>query len=138
MDIKLQVGVKAFLQNKDGKFLLLKRSRAKYPTISGLWDIIGGRIDAGVPLFENLKREVFEELQLDLIEEPKLIDAVDILRVPGLHVVRLTYLGRIDGEPIVDTEEIEDYKWLTIEEIKNLDDVDIYTKQLLDTGILDS
>ncbi|MBP9798066.1 NUDIX hydrolase [Candidatus Woesebacteria bacterium] len=136
MDIKLQVGVKAFLQNKDGKYLLLKRSCKKYPTNAGLWDIIGGRIDAGVSLFENLKREVFEESQLHLTEEPKLIDAVDILRVPGLHVVRLTYLGRIDGEPIVDTEEIEEFKWLTIEEIKNLDDLDMYTKQLLEKGIL--
>lgn len=136
MNIKLQVGVKAFLKNKDGKYLLLKRSRTKYPTNAGLWDIIGGRIDAGVPLFENLKREVFEESQLHLTEEPKLIDAVDILRVPGLHVVRLTYLGRIDGEPIVDTEEIEEFKWLTIEEIKNLDDLDMYTKQLLEIGLL--
>lgn len=135
MDIKLQVGVKAFLKNKDGKFLLLKRSRTKYPTIAGLWDIVGGRIDPGTPLFENLKREVMEESQLELIEEPKLLDAVDILRVPGLHVVRLTYVGKVNGDPVVDTEEIEEYRWLTIEEMKQMDDLDMYTKQLLDKGV---
>ncbi len=135
MSITLQVGVKAFLRNKDGKYLLMKRSRSKYPTVAGLWDIIGGRIDPGVSLFENLKREIKEESQLDLIDEPKLIDAVDILRVPGLHVVRLTYVGNVDGDPIVDMEEIEEFKWLTLDEIRNIDDLDIYTRGLLDKGL---
>lgn len=130
--MKLQVGVKAFLKNKDGKFLMLRRSAIKYPTIAGLWDIVGGRIEPGTPLMDNLKREVFEETKLELVKEPKLIYACDILRVAGLHVVRLTYMGEIDGEPQVDGEEIDDYKWLTIDEIKKLDKLDIYTKELLE------
>jgi 8-oxo-dGTP pyrophosphatase MutT (NUDIX family) len=136
MDVKLQVGVKAFLQNKEGKYLLLKRSRKKYPTIAGLWDIVGGRIEPGVPLFENLKREVWEEVQMELKETPTLVDATDILRVPGRHVVRLTYSGHIDGEPHLDLEEVEEYRWVSIKEMKELDDLDIYTKQLLDKNIL--
>lgn len=130
--MNLQVGVKALLQNKQGKYLILRRSEEKYPNISGHWDIIGGRIEPGTPLIENLKREVKEESNLDLLSDPKLIDAVDILRVSGLHVVRLTYIGKIDGEPVIDESEIEEYRWLTIEEIKQLDDLDMYTKDLLD------
>lgn len=131
MDIQLQVGVKAFLKNKDHKYLILKRSSKKYPNVSGHWDIVGGRIDPGTPLFENLKREIFEETKLVLTEEPKLIDATDILRIPGRHVVRLTYLGTIQGTPEIDLEEIEEFKWLTIQEIHQLEDLDIYTQELI-------
>ena len=51
----LQVGVKIFLKNKEGKFLLLKRSSEKYKGTKGSWDIVGGRIDIGSKLMENLK-----------------------------------------------------------------------------------
>ena len=54
----LQVGVKAFLKNKDGKYLLLQRSSLKYADTKGAWDIVGGRIEPGTPLLDNLKREI--------------------------------------------------------------------------------
>jgi len=40
MNITLQVGVKALLKNKQGKYLLLKRSSVKYPEVEGHWDIV--------------------------------------------------------------------------------------------------
>jgi len=52
-NIILQVGVKALLQNSEGKYLLLRRSLEKYPEIKGRWDIVGGRIDPGSILIEN-------------------------------------------------------------------------------------
>jgi len=54
----LQVGVKVILQREDDKVLLLRRNPRKYPEIGPKWDIVGGRIDIGFPLLENLKREV--------------------------------------------------------------------------------
>lgn len=56
MELKLQVGVKIFLKNKDGKYLLVKRSPEKYKNVRGDWDIVGGRIEMGSTLIENLKR----------------------------------------------------------------------------------
>ena len=38
-----QVGVKAFLKNKEGKYLLIKRSPVKYPEVSNPRDIVCGR-----------------------------------------------------------------------------------------------
>jgi len=131
-EIKLQVGVKSLLMNKDGKYLLLRRSLQKYPEISGRWDIVGGRIDNGVTLLENLKREIKEETNLELIGEPKLVAAQDILRKKGFHVVRLTYIGNVDGEIILDEEENDKYKWCSREEVLNTDDMDMYFRELLD------
>ena len=132
--MELQVGVKILLQNKEGKYLLLLRSKEKYPEIEQLWDIIGGRIIPGSSLFENLKREVEEETSLVLEQEPKLIAAQDILRVPGKHVVRLTYLGNAKGEPKLN-EENTDFKWCSMEELKSAPDLDMYLKELLNKGV---
>lgn len=134
-DIELRVGVKALLKNDQGQYLLIKRNTKKYPEIQGVWDIPGGRIEAGVDYLENLKREIREETQLDLTEEPKLLAAQDILRVPGKHVVRLTFVGFISGEPILDLEENTEYRWLTFDELKNNTfnlDLDLYLKEVVD------
>jgi len=134
MDIKLQVGVKVLLKNKEGKYLMLRRSLEKYPEIKGRWDIVGGRIDPGSSLFDNLKREVKEETDLELIKEPKLIAAQDIMPNSEKHVVRLTYIGEIEGDITLDKTENDMYKWYTMGELKNLEDIDIYFKELLDNN----
>ncbi|MDP3740844.1 MAG: NUDIX hydrolase [bacterium] len=137
--MELQVGVKVALRNKEGKYLLLQRSSEKYLEVhkfGDIWDIVGGRIDPGTTLLDNLKREVREEVGLSLIEEPKLIAAQDILRIPGRHVVRLTYTANIEGEPRLDSDHVG-YKWFTIEELKNLKEMDVYFREVLEKGILD-
>jgi ADP-ribose pyrophosphatase YjhB (NUDIX family) len=135
--IELQVGVKVLLQNREGKYLLLQRSPEKYPEVwkfGDVWDIVGGRIDVKFTLVENLKREIMEETQLELKEEPRLVAAQDIMRLSEKHVVRLTYTASIEGEPRLDADHIA-YKWFSLEELKTLDKLDIYFKELLDKGL---
>ena len=128
--MNLQVGVKVLLKNAEGKYLLVQRSEKKYPGIGGTWDIVGGRIDSGAPLIDNLKREVKEETQLELGEEPILVAAQDIL-LPEKHVVRLTYLGSAEGTPQLDEENI-DFKWVSMEELGEIEPLDKYLKELLE------
>lgn len=135
-EIKLQVGVKIFLKNGDGKFLIIKRNPEKYPNTKGSWDIVGGRINAGTKLLENLKREVEEETKLEIIGELKLIHAQDIIPNPEKHVVRLSYIGETNMEPVLDTEENIEYKWLSVDELKNQEDLDIYVKEIIDKGVI--
>jgi ADP-ribose pyrophosphatase YjhB (NUDIX family) len=133
----LQVGVKIFLRNQDGKYFLMRRSPEKYPGVKGEWDIPGGRINPGSLLIENLRREVKEETQLEIISEPKLIYAQDIIPNEEKHVVRLSYVGETRGEPILDTSENVEYKWLSLNELKNYSNVDIYAKKIIDSAALD-
>ncbi len=133
----LQVGVKAFLKNPEGKFLLVRRNPAKYPDVPQAWDIVGGRIDTDFPLIENLKREIKEEVSLELIKVPKLIAAQDIMR-PDKHVVRLTYVGEIEGEPVIDQDHTE-AQWFTMEEIKAMSasgEIDAFFQELLEKGLM--
>jgi 8-oxo-dGTP pyrophosphatase MutT (NUDIX family) len=132
--MELQVGVKILLGNEEGKYLLARRSPIKYPEVGPKWDIVGGRIDKGTTLIENLKREVMEETGLEILGEPKLIFAQDILRTDK-HVVRLTYVGKATGEVKLSEEQTE-YKWLTMEEIKILEPMDAYFKEVLEKNLI--
>ncbi len=135
-EVKLQVGVKVFLKNKEGNFLLLRRNSDKYHDVRGRWDIVGGRIEAGSKLLDNLRREVREETELEITSEPKLIYAQDIIPNAEKHVVRLTYVAETVGEPTLDTSENVEYKWLSIDEMKSQGDLDIYVKEIIDRGFI--
>lgn len=135
--MNLQVGVKALLKNIGGKYLLVRRNPEKYPEVGPKWDIVGGRIEPGSPLMDNLRREILEETKLELTSQPLLVAAQDILKVPGKHVVRLTYVGNIDGDPQPDGDHLE-ARWFTADEIKAMgtDVLDSYFKELVDGGVI--
>ncbi|HEY4479771.1 MAG TPA: NUDIX domain-containing protein [Candidatus Paceibacterota bacterium] len=132
--IKLQVGVKILLKNKTGQFLLLRRSAEKYPKTDGVWDIVGGRINIGVDLINNLRREIKEETGLEYQGEPLLIAAQDILR-PDKHVVRLTYQGEIEGVPVLNDESSE-CKWASISEMEQMKDLDVFVAELIQKNLV--
>lgn len=126
---ELQVGVKILLRNQDNKYLVLFRSFKNKPIPHReYWDMPGGRINIGSSLIENLKREVMEETGLEIIGEPKLITAQDIIKEQ--HVVRLVYIGFGKGEVRLSGEHSE-YKWLTLAELSNLEPIDSYLKKVL-------
>ena len=136
--MELQVGVKVFLKNPEGKYLLMRRAddpSAWKRAFQGKWDIPGGRMNAGTTLMENLAREIMEETGLTMSSQPRLVAAQDIMKWTDRHVVRLTYIGEGSGEPRLSEEHTE-YKWLTLEEVCALENVDSYFKKLLDDGII--
>jgi ADP-ribose pyrophosphatase YjhB (NUDIX family) len=131
MDIQLQVGVKVFLKNSENKFLLLQRSAQKYPDVLNRWDLVGGRIIPGTGLLENLQREVLEETRFVLRSKPQLIAAQDILKVPGKHVVRLTYVASMDGVPVLDPGEHISFVWVGFDELHSFEGLDEYVVAVL-------
>lgn len=133
--MELQVGVKILLKNKDGKYLLLRRSPEKYPEASRQWDIVGGRIDPGMSLMENLRREVMEETGLEILGEPKLVSAQDINPDSKRHIVRLTYIGKANGKPKLSDEHTE-YNWFTLNELRKPENLDKYFKELLESDLI--
>jgi ADP-ribose pyrophosphatase YjhB (NUDIX family) len=124
------------LQNKEGKFLLVRRNTEKYKDVRGEWDIVGGRINLGSKLVDNLKREVREETGLQILSEPVLLYAQDIIPNTEKHVVRLTYVGTTEGEPVLDLSENVEYKWLSLSEIKAQENLDMYVTEVLDKDLL--
>jgi|JI8StandDraft_1071087.scaffolds.fasta_scaffold56366_3 8-oxo-dGTP diphosphatase len=128
--LKLQVAVKAFIINDEGKVLLLEKNIENRPEYPSKWDIPGGRIDPGANLRTNLEREIYEETGLRVVGPDKLIFAQDIIR-ETFHIVRLTYVLRATGV-ISLSEEHTAYEWFTYDELIALESVDECIREVLD------
>lgn len=117
--IFLEVGVKAFLYEKPGEFLMLKRSIPYHGEKICRWDIPGGRIKPGEKVEKALKREVREETGLVLEKIEKILAVQDILRIKGKHIVRITYLVKCKpGKIKIDPKEHSEYKWINLQDLK--------------------
>ena len=91
----------------DGKFLIAQR--AAHETNGGLWEFPGGKQEPGESLEQCLKREIFEELALD-------IDVHDFLftithqyekQKISLHFFLCTILN---GAPTC--KDVQDWRWI--------------------------
>lgn len=138
MDKQLQVGVKAFIRNEKGQYLVLEKPAHKSGYHPQMWDIVGGRIDPGTDLVQNLAREIKEEtgMAIDDSFPPKLLGAQDII-LPSSHIVRLTYIAKAIGEVKISSEHLS-FKWVTGQELSEEPNLDRYVKVLLDSGVLDN
>jgi 8-oxo-dGTP diphosphatase len=128
--MKLQVGVKALIQNENKQFLFMRRAVTFGEEKEPHWDIPGGRIDVEEPLLEALRREIMEETGLRFDNEPVLLAAQDIFATHAdLHVVRLTYRLEGTGKPNL-SDEHQEVKWMTQEEALQ-STLDPYTTEVL-------
>jgi len=56
----------AVIERDDGSFLLAQRPQGK--AYAGYWEFPGGKVEAGEPVAEALRRELHEELAIDLVQ----------------------------------------------------------------------
>lgn len=114
------VGVGAVIKNSSGEILLLLRN--KEPE-KGCWSIPGGKVEMFETLEEAIKREVKEEVNVD-IEITKLITVTNhIISEEKTHWVAPTFLVKIiDGQvKNVEPQKHHDLKWFSIESLpKNI------------------
>jgi 8-oxo-dGTP diphosphatase len=110
--------VVAVIVDDDGRVLLTKRS---IPPFLDLWVMPGGKIDLGEPILEALKREVHEEVGLE-VEIDGLIDVFEHL-TPGeqnCHFVILYYRCRPLYCDVVQNEhEVSEAVWVPCHELVN-------------------
>ena len=103
--------VVAVIVDDEGRVLLTKRN---VPPFRDLWVMPGGKVDLGEPLLEALKREVHEEVGLE-VEIEGLIDVFEHL-TPGdenCHFVILYYRCRPLYCDIVHNEqEVAEAAWV--------------------------
>ncbi|UCG39791.1 MAG: NUDIX domain-containing protein [bacterium] len=115
----VRTAVVAVVRNKTGHVLLTKRA---IPPYMGKWVMPGGKIDLGEPITVALKREVLEEVGLDVHVEG-LVDIFEI--VPSgehrEHYVILYYLASPKGGELAPNEEIAEVIWADDEKVRGLD-----------------
>ncbi|MGV3466310.1 MAG: NUDIX hydrolase [Heyndrickxia sp.] len=109
------VGVKGVII-KDGKVLIIKRSDQAH-FAGGTWEGVGGKIEFGEDLESALKREVMEEVGLE-IQIEQILYATTFQTSPTRQVVIITYLCSCDKYDIILSNEHSDYLWASYDELK--------------------
>ena len=125
----VRTAVVAVVKNQNGDVLLTKRA---IPPYLGKWVMPGGKIDLGEPITAALKREVMEEVGLEVHVEG-LIDFFEIIpsNEHREHYVILYYLAVAKNNELNPNEgEISDVIWANKEAAGSLD-IPAGTKHIL-------
>ena len=128
MDTLFLIGPRATIYNtKTNKVLLLQRNDG-----NNVWEIPGGKRENNEGIVDALKREVKEETGL-IINEYKLVYVSPIFENhPFLKpFLNIGYLCFVDNSEVIISNEHIDYKWVSVEEINNYLDKDIYNDLLI-------
>jgi 8-oxo-dGTP diphosphatase len=128
-----EVHVTAAVVIQDNKILCVQRNENKYDYISKKWEFAGGKVEENEQLEETIKREILEELNLNIDVKSFLIQVNH--QYPDFKLKMDTFLCEINNGELELKEHI-DYKWLSVSELHNLDwaaaDVPIVEKLIAD------
>ena len=97
---------KVVLVNSKNEVLFLKRSNYSKKH-AGDWDLPGGHLKSNESLLRGLKREVFEETKIHLVEAATL----------GIKDNLNFFFAKYNNEPIKISHEHTDYRFFTEEEL---------------------
>lgn len=102
------------IQNSDGKYLLI--TRTEYPDHKGEWGPIAGHVKQSETMEQALIRESKEELNLDVKPIKQIAEIPQ--DIPG--DIGFWWLCKINGGEIKTNEEVEEHKFFTSDEIRDL------------------
>lgn len=102
------------LVENDGKLLLGKR--ASEPA-KGMWDILGGFIDAGETAEEAVRREIKEEAGLDVAITRYLGSFPDTYGPRRVSTLNLGYVTRPTGGTLRAASDVAEVAWLAVAEL---------------------
>lgn len=103
--------------NDKGENIIFATQRG-YGEFKGGWEFPGGKIEDGESPEDALKREIMEELGIEI----KVGDMIDTIEYdyPNFHLSMDCFLAEIVSGDLV-LKEHEDAKWLTKEELDTVD-----------------
>lgn len=101
---------------RSGAFLFVKRS-AYTEAGSGYWCPVSGRIEESETQEDALKREVREEVGLEVVEVEKVCE---IPSADNLFVLHYWKVEIIAGEARICSDEATEIKWVTAEQMRRL------------------
>ena len=125
------VAVTAVIKNMRGdKVLVVKRSikEIAYP---GKWAFPGGKVEREQTIMEALKREVEEEVGLEIENHKRLLHDYTFVRPDDHNVVGLCFLVKAKSEDVkLDEKDFDEYKWVAPEEFLKIDYIEGMDKEV--------
>lgn len=105
------------IKNSEGKILLIHRNTSK----RNQWEIPGGKIDDGENPEQTAKREVLEELGIDV----QIIDKIGEKEFSedGFTMDYIWFNAKIiSGKPKLIEENFDEFKYFSLDELKGMKD----------------
>lgn len=124
-----KIEVVAAIIYKNGAYFATQRG---YGEFEGMWEFPGGKIELGETAESALKREIQEELGIDITVD-KFLCTTDY-DYPSFHLTMHCYLCSVESGKI-ELKEHKSARWLTVELLDSIDwlPADIYPVQILKT-----
>ena len=137
------IAVTGIIRNKDGKYLICKRS-PKEKVFPNKWCVPGGKIekkdfvntpkdtnDHWLDIFEKiLRKEIHEETNLK-IKNIGYVSNLALIRPNGFSTLIVSlYADYDEGEIRLDESELVDHAWVNLEEAKNYDLIENIYEQI--------
>ena len=106
--------VGAIIYNEDGKLLICQRNKNK--SLGLLWEFPGGKIEEGESVFDDIKREILEELDITISTSEVVGNTIHHYDNFSVH---LTFIDCkiVDGTLV--KKEHEDVKWIDTLDLVN-------------------
>jgi 8-oxo-dGTP diphosphatase len=134
------VAVVAVIRNGEGKYLILKRHPREiaYPN---MYTFPGGKVEGNDSVEETLSKEVLEETGLILKPGKILLKDKTFIRPDGQTAKVWSYLCEVvSAQPIKLSSDFTDYRWVNLNELRELSHVGIVeelekAEQIINSGI---
>ena len=114
--IEVVAGILVF-QNE---ILCMQRDRGKYDYVSYKFEFPGGKIEPGESHVEALKRELKEEMDIDVTLEEKDFFLTVQHKYLDFEVIMHSYVCKVKNKAFVRKEHV-DHKWLSQDKLITLD-----------------
>ena len=119
-DGRLHRAFSVFVFNRQGEMLLQRRAVAKYHS-GGLWsNTCCSHPRPGERLADAAHRRLREEMGFDCGLHPALSFVYKSKLSNGLweHEYDHVFSGQFDGTPVPNPEEVDDWRWVSVEEVR--------------------
>ena len=125
----IKLGAIALIKNEEGKILMLYR---KKEPAKNLWAIPGGKVEMYERLEDTVKREMKEELNVDVEIIRFLCNIEDINEEKELHWIMPVYEVKIiNGTPKnMEENSHKEMKWFDLDEIPS--NISFMTKKVIE------
>jgi 8-oxo-dGTP diphosphatase len=103
---------------KDNKILCVQRGENKYDYVSKKYEFPGGKMELGETKEITIKREILEELKMDIIVREEFLTVFH--EYPDFNLTMHSFICECENPIITLTEHI-DFCWLNKSELGTLD-----------------
>lgn len=118
---KVLILASAIIKNNQNEVLVLQRGQNQ--SFQGFWQVPEGKLEEGESPVDALKREMKEELSID-VDSAELVSVTQTeLEAKGMKylAVRLVFDVKLKSTEITLSHEHSDYQWISADKIDNLE-----------------